>query len=515
MLRYIFDFYLFMAVLVTVFVTTYVLARGRVHYMKAFSALSFCISVYLLGYLLEYNSGTLEQMIFWNQVQYFGLAFFPTVWLSVTLLYTRRFSSLRGWTLMGLFLIPSLTLLFRITNPYHYLYYTVLELRYISGSPILYLGKGPWYYIHSAYLLISLGFANLLLFIEYRKSSDTERTRYGLLLIASLLPYAGFIVILLGLVPLGLDYGALLMPISVSLIMFTMVKFDFLEIKSLAREAIFEASPDGMILMDNDSRIQDYNRAGMDFFMSQNKSLSYKRIDDILGDNQELIDVFKDEIPRDFQLQQGEQSKHFEIRTSVMHNKNGSRVGLLKSLRDITEKKDMDDKLRILSTVDELSGLRNRRNFIDLSQAEFDRTKIYGQCFSVVMMDIDHFKSINDSKGHAAGDAVIREMGRLMKTSFREADVLGRLGGEEFAAILPNTTLVEAEVVAERFRKTISETKIAYDNAFIGFTISIGITTYFEEAESFDEILRSADHAMYLSKDRGRNIITSKETVAT
>ena len=365
MLRYIFSLYLFSAVLVTAFTATYVLAKGRIHYMKAFSVLSFCISVYLLGYLLEFHSASLVQMIFWNQVQYFGLAFFPSLWLSVTLFYTKRLSLLRGRSLLGLFLIPSLTLLFRITNPYHHLYYTLLELRYISGYAILYLGKGPWFYVHSTYLLISMAFANLILFIEYRKSRDTDRIRYRLLLIASLLPYAGFIVILLGLVPAGLDYGALLMPVSVSLIMYTMIRFDFLEIKSLAREAIFEASPDGMILLDNDSRVQDYNRAGMDFFLSQNASLSYRRMDDILGDNPELMAVFKGEAARDFQLKQGEQSKHFEIRTSVMHNTHGSRVGLLKSLRDITDKKVMDDKLRILSTVDELSGLRNRRNFME------------------------------------------------------------------------------------------------------------------------------------------------------
>ena len=124
------------------------------------------------------------------------------------------------------------------------------------------------------------------------------------------------------------------------------------------------------------------------------------------------------------------------------------------------------------------------------------------------MMDIDHFKSINDTKGHAGGDAVISEFGNLMKANFRKTDILGRLGGEEFAVILTTTDIDEAQGVAEKFCETVAKTVMFYGTIPITITISIGVTYFFREAENFDEILKYADEAMYESKARGRNCTT-------
>lgn len=507
MLRYAVTLYLFLAVVITLYISAYMLSKGKATYMKAFSALSFCICIYLFGYLLELNSNTFEQMVFWNQVQYFGLAFFPALWLTVSLFYTKhvRFINLR--TLAALFVIPVLTFVLRATNQHHHLYYSAMELREISGYAMLYLGKGPWYYVQSAYLLISVTLTSLLFYHEYRKSRDMERARYLFLLAASVLPHVGLIIILLNVLWAGLDYGALLMPVSSALVMFAILKYDFLEVKSLARENIFETSPDAMLLLDNGSRIVDYNQAalGLPFL---NGPFDHRKLEDILGDTPDLLGVFKSATPQVFQIDLGGREKHFEVSSSSMYTAYGSLVGVLKSIRDITEMKTLEQQLRTAATIDELSELNNRRHFMELAEREFERSRRYDTDVSAVMLDVDNFKAINDTYGHACGDAVIRVIGKLLTSVFRKTDILGRIGGEEFAVILPNTAVEAAELAVERLQQVIAETEVFCGSARIKFTISSGVACFSQEVDGLDELLRRADEAMYASKASGGNRIS-------
>ncbi len=506
MLRYAVTIYLFTAVVLTSFISTYMLSKGKALYTKAFAALNFSICIYLLGYMLELNSTTLEQMALWNQVQYLGLAFFPALWLGVVLLYTKQQPSLGGTVLFAWFAIPVLTLILRATNDYHHLYYRAMELRLISGFEMLYLVKGPWYYVQSAYMLFSVTLSSLLLYREYRRSQDVDRSRYLFVLAASAMPHLGVVLILFNLLLAGLDYGALLLPISLSLTTLSILRGDFLEVKSLARENIFETSPDAMLLLDNGNRVVDYNRAALGFFSFQ--TLDHVKVEDLLSDVPALISVFQNKTPQVFELGRNGQRRYFEISSLVIHNHYGSVVGTLKSLRDITEKKIMEERLRIAATIDELSGLNNRQHFMELAEQEFEQARGSGTALSAMMMDIDHFKSVNDTYGHAAGDAVIREIGRLMRSSFDQGCILGRLGGEEFAVIMPNTSAADAGMIAEQLRQAMAGTEVISGTATIKFSVSSGVTELASQVGSLDELLRHADQALYASKGRGRNQIT-------
>ena len=130
---------------------------------------------------------------------------------------------------------------------------------------------------------------------------------------------------------------------------------------------------------------------------------------------------------------------------------------MLKSIRDVTEERKIQEKLRELATTDSLSGLYNRTEFTYLAQKEFALAKKRNEELSLLMMDLDQFKFINDTFGHAAGDEVIREVGNIIKTSFRKTDIAGRLGGEEFVVVLKNTSLKEAEKAAEKLRKNLGQ----------------------------------------------------------
>lgn len=504
--------YLFGAVLVTSFLTTYVIARGRTNYLKAFSALSFCGSLYLFGYLLEINSTNMQQMIFWNQIQNLGLPFIPALWLIVALLYTKRIQFLQRRTLALLLFVPVMTFFLRLTNSFHHIYYSEFELRQFAEFSLLYMGKGPWYYVQAIYILVCVTIITYVFYREYTKSIQSDQSWFRVLLYSSILPIMGLILIASNFLGLSIDYAALLLPISYVLVMFAIVKYDFLEIQTLARDTMFENSSEAMVLMDKESRVIDYNKAAQDLFSSLSISLQRCALENILGSQQELMDILKSPNSCDFQCMQDGEKRYFEIGSNNILNAYGKNIGNLKSFRDITETKVVQETLKVLATVDALSGLYNREHFMELAQKEFNRCKRYNQVFSVVMMDIDHFKAINDTKGHAAGDAVIQEIGRLITVHFRKTDISGRLGGEEFALVLTNTSTENARIVAEQFRKAVGDTKVVYDHSDICLTISIGIAPYFSEAETLEEILKCADEAMYESKAKGRNCTTLKDS---
>lgn len=152
----------------------------------------------------------------------------------------------------------------------------------------------------------------------------------------------------------------------------------------------------------------------------------------------------------------------FEIDVVPLGDSHDGNTRMLKSIRDVTEERKIQEKLRFLATIDSLSGLYNRAEFMNLAKREFDKAKSNNEELSLLIMDLDNFKNINDTYGHAAGDEVIREFGRIIKTSFRKTDITGRIGGEEFAVVLKNASLEEAKKVAEKFRKTVARGKVIY-----------------------------------------------------
>lgn len=168
-----------------------------------------------------------------------------------------------------------------------------------------------------------------------------------------------------------------------------------------------------------------------------------------------------------------------------------------------------NQELERLATTDPLTGVYNRRYFMDYATKEFLRSHRYSHTFSVIQMDIDHFKRINDTHGHAVGDEVLKAFTANCLEVLRESDVLGRMGGEEFSIILPETDLAGALIVAERFRQTIAELKVFVDDQIIHFTVSIGVTNLRQDDAGLEALLRRADEALYLAKNGGRNKVVS------
>ena len=181
---------------------------------------------------------------------------------------------------------------------------------------------------------------------------------------------------------------------------------------------------------------------------------------------------------------------------------------LLKWLPEaINERAEIDRQAKDLielATVDGMTGLRTRTEFMSLAEAEWQRSRRYKRQLSLLILDIDHFKTINDNHGHGVGDDVIITIARLCRETKRAADVAGRLGGEEFAILLPETSIFDAQALAERLRNIISKETAAVTEGNIWATVSIGLSDA-KHATSLAEIIKRADVALYAAKRAGRD----------
>ena len=164
-----------------------------------------------------------------------------------------------------------------------------------------------------------------------------------------------------------------------------------------------------------------------------------------------------------------------------------------------------NEQLAKLSMTDRLTGLLNRGTWENLIDAEYERYRRYGHSTCLIMFDIDHFKAVNDTYGHLAGDEVIKYTAKVMKDNLRQSDSPGRYGGEEFGIILPETDAEGARVICERIREAIQNSTVQTTAAPIQYTVSIGIAPLTDRPENHMQWLQQADEALYAAKEGGRN----------
>ena len=164
------------------------------------------------------------------------------------------------------------------------------------------------------------------------------------------------------------------------------------------------------------------------------------------------------------------------------------------------------EKSQHLAKTDGLTGMYNHRTFYEMLESELRRSQRYGGQIAIIMADIDDLKPINDSFGHRAGDMVIKQVSRRLRACIRQIDVAARYGGDEFAIILPNTSLEDATIVAERMVRMVAETPVKWDHQKIDLSISVGVGRY-ESGACPGDVTRATDEALYAAKQAGKNTV--------
>ncbi len=220
------------------------------------------------------------------------------------------------------------------------------------------------------------------------------------------------------------------------------------------------------------------------------------------------------EVIFDLKLDTASGPRYLHTRNIALRNPAGHVRFLLGVATDITEEKNLRDELQNLASHDALTGLLNRRAILEQLNSDVVRATRYGNELSVVIFDVDHFKQVNDTYGHHAGDRVLRELAEVTQQVVRVTDFVGRYGGEEFLLVLPMTNLHSAEELAERLRKRIEGIlieEVSEPRYSIGVTISLGVASLTPDRQDPAEIVRVADEALYRAKHEGRNRVCTAD----
>ena len=205
------------------------------------------------------------------------------------------------------------------------------------------------------------------------------------------------------------------------------------------------------------------------------------------------------------------QGREFTAEMAAIFMDYGGEPAVLVSLNDISQRKQLEAELFHQASIDSLTGISNRRYFMVQAESEMRRARRFGRDLSVMMIDLDHFKPINDRLGHATGDAVLAGVVKVALESLRQSDVMGRLGGEEFAVILPETGLAAAVDAANRLRQFIAKGPVIALKTAVTCTASVGVAQMKDEDGSIDDLLHRADEALYRAKEQGRDRVETAE----
>lgn len=282
----------------------------------------------------------------------------------------------------------------------------------------------------------------------------------------------------------------------------------------------YQNSPTGDITFDKNWRLVEVNQTALDWSGYQEEDVVHKHISAFLTDSS--FSNFVAAMPA-FEKAKGFNDKQFTFKSAA-----GNSIPLSVSAKlvadgttgefqwrctffNIVERLQLERELETQAHYDPLTNVPNRRWFLDLARRELSRANRQHTSFCVMMMDIDHFKNVNDAFGHDAGDEVLKGLATRAASILRREDLFARFGGEEFVALLPGSNLEKAVDVAERIREYIAATGIRLNTGkVISVTISIGVAMY-RTGDSLDDLIKRADTALYEAKERGRDLVCSED----
>lgn len=480
--------------------------RGAVG-CDSFIFLMLAMTFYSGGYALELASADLPTALFFSNVQYFGIPFIPLLLYNLIWKYLHRTNVMPLKARFLLPVVPVITFFLHLTSSRHTLFYLNPELFFRDGLSILSFEKGLWYNVGSVYTFLLVLVALVYSFVSLLKNKK-YRIHIASLFLASAFPFGGFLLYVAGVSPEHLDITPLSLGLSCPFLALAIFHASIFDIVPVARDHIFEYLKNGLIVTDSTGRLIDYNGAALEMFpeignypvgsfLKNIRIVSGQRISDLHCILSEA-DIFTAQKDCD------DDEHYYSVRKDVIASTKQFFGGVIYLVTDITEEKKLQKKLQHMATTDALTQIMNRGHLIETGEKELVRAMRYKRDLAVVFFDVDHFKRINDSYGHLAGDRVLVELCSICKSRVRESDHIGRYGGEEFVLILPETTYDAAFGVAEKLRSAVEKSVVVCEEQTISVTASFGVASY-KDGESLDALFNRADQSLYRAKEGGRN----------
>jgi diguanylate cyclase (GGDEF)-like protein len=496
--------------LLSAFLAAHAIFRRRQRGAFEFGLMVLGTAFYAMGYLVELSRSELAEMLLAVKIEYIGIAYITTLALLFALRLTRERPPAKG-LIAALLAVPTLTLVLAWTLEHHSLLYIAPHVDLGPRFPVLAFGRGPWYLFNFIYQL-GISFASIAIVLSYALRAGRKERRRALVVAAgSTLPFFAASARLLGLVPPEIDPAPMAFSGTTLVYAFALYRLGLFELVPVARELALDSIREGFIVVDQRARVQDMNAAarrlpGALHFREGEPLPSDSALASELG---RLVGVEGGE--REFTLETtGEEPRSFLARAYALREKRASGTAYL--ISDVTERARFLERLRRLAETDVLTGLLSRRRILELALRETDLSSRTGRPFGLLMVDLDHFKRVNDSFGHAAGDEALKQSAERFTAQLRAVDLAGRYGGEEFLIVLPEADLEASVFVAERLRSALAATPLGFNGLSVELTARIGVHAGVAASkDDFEEFLRRADKALYKAKAAGRNRVESWE----
>ena len=490
------------AALVILLLSIYKREIGRSPYLT-FAILS--IFHLNLGYLVEISAPVKEIAILGKQLKYLGIPFIsPFVLLFVLDYYgIKKLSKLKTAALLA---IPILHCMLAISFPFNGIYYTNTHWVTDTSVPYIKFERSVFYYAGLFYTYCLALYAFSFALIYSRRNGYVTKKQSAVIIASIVVPliWSAFNVLTpfrtpFDITPIMLSGACVLLGIS-------LLWLKQFQIAPIAREQIIENMKDAFILTDQNGLFIDANAAAKKLF----PGLAIANVGAPVADIEDIPWTADQSDVKNWTFSLKNESGlvcHYCIsKTVISHPNNTNTICDCIMIYDVTEHKELLDEASELAERDTLTGLNNRRTFYKRGEWLFHEIASSGGNMSVFMMDLDHFKDLNDTYGHQAGDNVLRTVARNLCERFRSTDLFARYGGDEFCAFLPRTDVNSAMRIAGELRE-ITE-RINWENAFPGtrVTLSIGVAVYSVACHTtLDSLIGSADTALYAAKNAGRN----------
>lgn len=474
-------------------------------------ALLRAVSLMLPGY---------EAKLLVERLIFIPVTFTPLLWLGLAIGYSGRSDMLRRWPMGLIYAVPLVTLVIVWTNGATGLFWESTAVRELAGVSVLATVPGFWFRVHTGYFTAVILGATVILALHIAQS---PRHWWRLVWVfgAPAVMFTVDLVYLLG----GLDRvipapDAIGLPIATTALTFGLMRRGETDYAPVARSTVVEEMQDCVIVIDGQGRCVDVNKAATDLLNVRPERLMPVDLEVVIKKmrgSEERWTRYPD--PLNLRTLDGEM-RSFDLTVTRLGPRGGRDRSVL-VLRDVTETVrmrkalevsekrllDANERLKRLANTDELTGLPNRRSFFKALERELERSERYDQPVSVVLLDLDHFKQVNDTWGHPVGDRVLISAARAVEGICRDSDVPGRIGGEEIAVLLLQTDTVEAELVAQRIRRRIAQVDHMVPGDHINVTASFGVATSGPGREDVDALMAAADEALYEAKHSGRNCV--------
>ncbi len=447
------------------------------------------------------------------KLAYFGIVISPVTWLVFAISYTRRQMRVERNVLNLVCIIPTITVALVMTNEWHHLVWSRVDFIHDRGFYGMVSSPGPWFYVHALYSYGLLAVATTIL--AWSIGHTTGAWKPVVAVIAA--PLVVAMANLFYLSPLNpapwFDMTTLGFAAAAMILNGGVLRYGVLETIPVVRDRVVEQLRDGVVVINRRGAIIDINTSALQILRTTRGELADRTITGFLT-SLSMEELTNHDRPDGQGLEIILRNRAYDISASSLDDTNPD-ADVVLVLRDITDRRKTEHDLRQaqeelvrLAHTDYLTGIHNRRFFMQRLVEETERIRRHGSQLSVLLFDLDYFKQVNDQCGHHVGDQVLKAVADVTVAVKRVTDIAARIGGEEFALLLPETGQTGAVRTAQRLRQAIARIRTPDTiEQQVKITASIGVATVSARTEDLENVLNHADDALYKAKNSGRNAV--------